>query len=77
MRLIDADALKKEFNVFFGGVAHAVIAAKIIDEAPSAVLCKDCMFCKFDDSSETYMCRSMRGLYRPVEAEEFCSRGER
>ena len=35
MRLIDADALKKEFNVFFGGVAHAAIAAKIIDEAPT------------------------------------------
>lgn len=35
MRLIDADALKKMFNTSFGGVSHAVIAGKLIDEAPT------------------------------------------
>lgn len=30
MRLIDADALKKDFNLNFGGVSHAAAAAEII-----------------------------------------------
>lgn len=33
MRLIDADALKKTFHTSFGGVSHAVIAGRLIDEA--------------------------------------------
>lgn len=35
MRLIDADALKHEFNICFGGVSHAVAANAIIDNAPT------------------------------------------
>lgn len=35
MRLIDADALKLEFNYQFGGVSHAVAAARLIDAAPT------------------------------------------
>ena len=35
MRLIDADALKQEFNLHFGGISHAVAAAKLIDAAPT------------------------------------------
>lgn len=34
-RLIDADALKKDFNINFGGVSHAVAAAEIIDRQPT------------------------------------------
>ena len=34
-RLIDANALKKDFNLNFGGVSHAVAAAEIIDRQPT------------------------------------------
>ena len=34
-RIIDADALKKDFNLNFGGVSHATAAAEIIDRQPS------------------------------------------
>lgn len=34
-RLIDADALKKDFNLNFGGVSHAAAAAEIIDLQPT------------------------------------------
>ena len=34
-RLIDADALKKDFNLNFGGVSHAAAAAEIIDRQPT------------------------------------------
>ena len=39
--------------------------------------CKDCVFAYFNTSNETYRCRSMRGMYRVVEAEEYCSWGEK
>ena len=35
MRLIDADELKKDFNLNFGGVCHAAAAAEIIDRQPT------------------------------------------
>lgn len=35
MRLIDADNLKKDFNLNFGGVSHAAAAAEIIDRQPA------------------------------------------
>lgn len=35
MRLIDADRAKKDFNLNFGGVSHAVIANRILDEQPT------------------------------------------
>lgn len=34
-RLIDADTLKKDFNINFGGVSHAAAAAEIIDRQPT------------------------------------------
>ena len=34
-RLIDADALKKDFNLNFGGVSHAAAAAEIIYRQPA------------------------------------------
>ena len=35
VRLIDVDKAKKDFNLHFGGVSHAVIANKILDEQPT------------------------------------------
>ena len=37
-RLIDANALKKDFNLNFGGVSHAAAAAEIIDRQPTVDL---------------------------------------
>ena len=34
-RLIDANALKKDCNLNFGGVSHAAAAAEIIDRQPT------------------------------------------
>ena len=34
-RLIDADELKKDFRLNFGGVSHAVAACEIIDRQPT------------------------------------------
>lgn len=34
-RLNDTDALKKDFNINFGGVSHAAAAAEIIDRQPT------------------------------------------
>ena len=34
-RLIDANELKKDFNLNFGGVSHAVAATEIIDRQPT------------------------------------------
>ena len=34
-RLIDADELKKDFRLSFGGVSHAVAACEIIDRQPT------------------------------------------
>lgn len=39
---IDRNKAKKDFNLWFGGVSHAVIANKILDEIPTAdVVSKD------------------------------------
>lgn len=35
-RYVEADKLKKSFNLYFGGVSHAVIANQIIDAEPTA-----------------------------------------
>ena len=35
IRLIDADELKKDFRLNFGGVSHAVAACEIIDRQPT------------------------------------------
>ena len=41
------------------------------------VRCKDCTFCVFNSSNETFKCRSMNGMYRTVVPDDFCSYGER
>ena len=62
-----ADARKLLLN--FANSVPAVDAVKV-------VRCRDCIFCAFYESNETYHCRSMRGMYRTVEADEFCAWGE-
>ena len=46
------------------------------EEKTIKVFCKDCQFCEYETCNGNYHCRSMRGLYRTVEAEEYCSWGE-
>ena len=41
------------------------------------VRCKDCVFCHYNSSNETYKCSTMNGMYRTVEPNEFCFYGER
>ena len=41
------------------------------------VRCKDCIFCHYNSSNETYKCSTMNGMYRTVQPNEFCSYGER
>ena len=41
------------------------------------VRCKDCEFCYYNSSNDTFKCKSMRGMYRTVMPVEFCSWGER
>ena len=48
-----------------------------IDALDPIVCCKDCTFCSYNSSNDTYKCRSMRGMYRAVDPNEFCSWGER
>ena len=41
------------------------------------VRCKDCEFCHYNSSADTYKCTSMNGMYRTVSPDDFCSYGER
>ena len=80
--LVSRKELKESFKSFYKGVGHYGIAESIIDNAPdvkakpTTCTCRDCVFAYFNTSNETYKCRSMRGMYRTVEAEEYCSWGE-
>lgn len=47
-----------------------------LENMPNAVFCKDCEFCGYNSSSETYKCRCMNGMYRTVKPDDFCSYGE-
>lgn len=46
-------------------------------DAVEVVRCKDCEFCYYNSSNDTYKCRSMNGMYRTVKTDDFCSYGER
>ena len=89
-RLIDANALLEEIqfrrpviDTETKIVADCVeIARKAIVNAPTVdavevVRCKDCGFAVYNSSNDTYKCRSMNGMYRTVEQDDFCSYGER
>lgn len=84
MRLIDADTLRKEVEkdrdasdmpkMWYQGVEYAInhiIHAPTVD-AVEVVRCKDCRWYE-NDGYHTH-CRIMR---LSVEAEDYCSRGER
>ena len=45
--------------------------------AVPVVRCKDCNFCHYNSSNDTYKCVSMNGMYGTVNENEFCSYGER
>ena len=47
------------------------------DAMCSIVRCKNCEFCGYNSSNGTYKCRSMNGMNRTVEPNDFCSYGER
>lgn len=71
---IERDAAKKEFCLYFGGVSHAAIAVRLLDEIPAAdvvevVRCKDC---KHRDA--IFVCAQFDA---DVGAMHFCSLGER
>ena len=87
-RLIDADALKEKkipvctYEKENGIQSFDIVFVRHIDEAPTVgavevVRCKDCTFCVFNSSNETFKCRSMNGMYRTVVPDDFCSYGER
>ena len=46
-------------------------------DAVVVVRCRDCEFCNYNSSSETYKCMSLRGMYGTVDPDGFCSYGER
>lgn len=48
-----------------------------MSDTKEIVLCKDCQFCTYNSSNETLKCTSMNGMYRTVNADDFCSYGER
>ena len=56
--------------------AHNIRRQPTVDAA-EVVRCKDCEFCYYNSSNDTYKCRSMNGMYRTVKADDFCSYGER
>ena len=92
-RLIDANALKQKFDErevedieLYG--CHIIEcfqtddAKEIVDKMPTVdavevVLCKNCLFSRYFEESGTRKCRTMQGLYRTVEDDDFCSYGER
>ena len=59
-----------------GTVIDKLRSVKSVD-AVEVIRCKECQFCSYNSSNDTYKCRSMRGMYRMVAPEEFCSWGER
>ena len=86
-RLIDAENVEYAFLAICdreSGVPLALAEwlANVVRNAPTVdavevVRCKDCTFCVFNSSNETFKCRSMNGMYRTVGPDNFCSYGER
>ena len=86
-RLIDAENVEYAFLAICdreSGVPLALAEwlANVVRNAPTVdavevVRCKDCTFCVFNSSNETFKCRSMNGMYRTVGPDDFCSYGER
>ena len=92
MRLIDANALKKVFNEFYGSVGHAAIASQFINDAPTVnavevCRCKDCKWGVRHSFYISYKCThdaeydedlgGYVGFIKWQNADDFCSHGER
>ena len=81
-RYIDADALKEKIgNTAFLKLDDTEVVEQFIDTAPSIDICF-CRECKWFDSgkndSEIWsMCTRHFGKYIDVNADDFCSYGER
>lgn len=77
---IEREAAKKEFNLNFGSVSHAIIANRILDLIPAAdvapvVRCKDC---KHGEPSNIRRGWRYCGLHITHHSgDNFCSYGER
>lgn len=79
-RLIDLDEIKPMFFPSYEmdglDVVRYLNTMPTVD-AEEVVRCKDCVFCHYNSSNETYKCSTMNGMYRTVEPNEFCAYGER
>ena len=83
-RLIDSDrlirslkAMTSEYDaVSLHGIINSLKEWPTLD-AVEVVRCKDCVFCKLYSESGEYHCRTMKGMYRAVKPNDFCSYGER
>lgn len=70
--------LLRRAGVSFEYRSASEIADDLIEDGVTIpVRCKDCTFCSFNASNESYKCTSMKGLNRAVLADEYCSWGER
>lgn len=88
MRLIDADVLIEDINSFWdwdsidGITSTTVLKQTITDishaltiDAVPVVRCKDCKYYDTPKNSKKPYC--MRGAYVKVNADDYCSKGER
>ena len=82
---IDREEAKQFFNLNFGGVSHAIIAARLLDEIPAVdavpvVRCKDCKYLRVHNTKELYaFCPKTNTAFLPFELDtrtHFCSLGE-
>ena len=46
-------------------------------DAVEVVRCKDCEFCHYNSSNDTYKCTTFNGMHRTVAVDDYCSYGER
>lgn len=76
MRLIDADELKTILSIrkTIETIQQAIDNAPTIDAVP-VVRCKDCKFYGTPKNYKKPYC--MRGAYVKVNADDYCSKGER
>lgn len=81
-RLIDADALNKEFRDFVRASNNSGItpnwndAVSLIGSAPTMDVwrCGECRFSRYDEFAKVYRCNRSGLRYR---MKDFCSRGKR
>lgn len=62
-------------RTIYAAVMKCVAAAPTLDI--DQVPCEQCKFVKHIEGSNTWKCRNRKGLFREVQPEEYCSRGER